>query len=268
MLFIVIILLIFLAYIVFIQNPESKRLNDKQAELTKVELQKKQIDQTIYAGEGLNTEIEAYKTQISEIEQRLLPEINTQIVAQKIQDKFIAHGIPFITLTNSEPVVEDRVLMPDGINPSPNFMKSVRINVQVCGTDGENKSILDAEDERPEEGYKVVGYDEFMKAVKDIEDDLPESVKIKSIVLKDSMQGFMYYTISVVVYAYDLPDRISEPNMDSDYLTWDGVPIKDIPTDGTIGVPYDLIPEPNRDEFVFRPFAEAPKVEEIEEPAV
>jgi len=158
-------------------------------------------------------------------------------------------------------------MMPDGVNASPNYMKSVRFNVQVCGTDGVTKSILDTAEEPPEEGYKVVGYDEFIKAVKDIEDDLPESVKIKGIKLEDSGQGFMFYTVSVVVYSFELPGRVSTPNMDTDYLTWDGVPIKDITKDGSIGIPYELIPESSRDEFVYRPFAEAPPVAETEEPA-
>jgi|GEM_PF-6630432 len=43
LLFIVIILLIFLAYVVFIQNPESKRLKETQTKLAAVELKMTQI---------------------------------------------------------------------------------------------------------------------------------------------------------------------------------------------------------------------------------
>jgi hypothetical protein len=94
-----------------------------------------------------------------------------------------------------------------------------------------------------------------MKAVKDIEDDLPESIKIKSISLEDSGQGFMYYNVSVVVYSYDLPDRISEPVMEGDYITWTGAPVSSIPKDGLIGIPYASIPTAMREELFFRPFA-------------
>ncbi len=271
LLFLLIIALILMAYVIFIQNPETKRLEDMNYELTLIEARKREIDQTILAGQGLNTEIEAYKAQITEVEQRLLPVIETHVISQKIQEKFVQHGIPFITLVNSESPVEDRVLEPDETTTSPNLIRSVRFNFQVCGTDGRTMSILDIGDmpleeipappegtaENPEDAiiYKVVGYDEFMSAVKDVEDDLPESIKIKSISMEDSGQGFMYYNLSVVVYSHDLPERISEPVMDGDYITWTGVPVSSIPRDGLIGIPYGSIPVSMQSESFFRPFA-------------
>jgi hypothetical protein len=270
LLFLLVIALIFMAYIIFIQTPESERIKEKNLELSNVEATKKQIDATILAGEGLNAEIEAYKVQITDIEQRLLPVIESQVISQKIQDKFVQHGIPFITLISTEMPMEDRVLEPDETTISPNLLRSVRFNFQVSGTDGRNMSILDAgmippenipatevETENPEDAiiYKVVGYEEFMKAVKDIEDDLPESIKIKSISLEDSGQGFMLYNVSVVVYSYDLPDRISEPVMEGDYITWTGAPVNNIAKDGLIGIPYASIPTVMREEMFDRPFA-------------
>lgn len=272
LLFIVLIALVLLGYIVLVQNPESKKLKTKNQELATLQTKKQEIDQTILAGQGLNTEIEAYKEQITEIEQKLLPKIETQIIAQKLQDKFVQHNIPFITETNTEPLVEYRVLMPDGTKTSPNLLQSVLFYVKVCGTDGVTRSILDEgtavpESEDGEAVYKVVGYEEFIKAVKDIEDDYPDSVKIKSIGLEDSGQGFMYYNVAVVVYSYNLPDRITEPDMDQDYLTWTGRHTNSIEKDGFIGIPYDMIPESNRQDDTFRPFAlNMPEIEEPEVP--
>ncbi|MBN1892367.1 MAG: hypothetical protein JW780_06250 [Clostridiales bacterium] len=270
LLFIVLIALVLLGYIVLVQNPESKRLKTKNDELATLQIKKQEIDQTIMAGQGLSAEIEAYKEQIAEIEQKLLPSIETQIIAQKLQDKFVQHNIPFITKTNTEPMVEYRVLMPDGTKTSPNLLQSVLFYVQVCGTDGVNRSILDEGAALPEDeeaGYKVVGYEEFIDAVKDIEDDYPDSVKIKTIGLEDSGQGFMYYNLAVVVYSYYLPDRITEPDMSHDYLTWSGTPTNDIEKNGLIGIPYNMIPEARRDENTFRPFAlDIPELEEPEEP--
>ncbi len=273
LLFLLIIALILMAYILFIQNPESKKIDAKKYELTQIEARKKEIDQTILAGQGLNTEIESYKTQITEIEQKLLPVIETQVIAQKIQDAFIKHGIPFITLIQTEAPTEDRVLESDETTISLNLMRSVLFKFQVSGTDGRTMSILDIGDTpieeieipAPTEGtaedlenpiiYKLVGYNEFIAAVKDIEDDLPETVKIKSISMTDSGQGFMLYDLSVVVYSYDLPDRVSEPVMDGDYITWTGVPVSSIPKDGLIGIPYEAIPLSMRQDAFFRPFA-------------
>ena len=279
LLIIVILVLVLLAYVVFIQNPTTELLKNQNIELSRVEAEKKQIDQTILAGQGLNAEIEAYKLQISGIEQRLLPVIETQVIAQKIQDKFIQHGIPFITLISTETPVEDRVLEPDGVTVSDNLLRSVRFNFQVCGTDGRNMSILDigteptviAADpavEGSEEviAYKIVGYDEFMNAVKDVEDDLPDSVKLKVISLEDTGEGFMYYNLTVVVYAYDLPDRISEPVMEGDYITWTGAPVNNIVKEGLVGIPYDMVPESTRDDNLYRPFAIVPVEPETTEP--
>jgi hypothetical protein len=277
LLFIVIIALILLAYIVFIQNPESATLIKKQQEYKTVQAKRNQIAEALLAGDSLNAELDAYGKQIQELEQKLIPEIQTQVIAQKLQSKFIEHGIPFITITNTDPAVEDHVLQPDGVTESPNYLKSVRFNIQVCGTDGVNRSILDEGTTPPVttnpatpnavvKPYKIVGYDEFIKAVKDIEDDLPASIKIKSIKLEDSGQGFMFYNVSVVVYSFVLPSYEGNTYKDNEYMNWNGTPIDEITKDGLIGIPFELIPESLIEEKTYRPFALEQVIEETPTP--
>lgn len=262
MLFIALIALMLLCYFVFIHGPESDKLVAKQTELNTVTQEKKRINDRIAAGEGLNAEIENYKKLIIEFEEKLLPSVETQVIAQIIQDKFEEHGIPFITKTNTEAPSENHVLLPDGTAVSDAFLMSVIFNIEVCGTDGIHRSILDGEEvpdaavpEGENPGYLLVGYDEFISALKDIEDDLPDSVRLNSITLEDSGQGFMYYSVSVITYSMYLPDRLSEPATSGSYITWNGIPANQIPREGLIGIPFELVPPTQLDEKIFLPFA-------------
>jgi len=263
LLFIALIALILLCYFVFIHGPESDKLVVKNTELQTVQAEKKRINDRIAAGEGLNAEIESYKKLITDIEKSLLPDIETQVIAQILQDKFVDHGIPFITKTNTSIPTEERVLLPDGTQMSDEALISVIFNLQVCGTDGFHQSVLDdveatepsQEQEDEQLNYILIGYDEFISALKDIEDDLPDSVKIRSITLEDSGQGFMYYSVSVVAYTMYLPNRISEPSTSGAYITWNGIPVNQIPREGLIGIPYDRVPETLRDDKIYLPFA-------------
>lgn len=248
---VMLVVLMLLGYYLFLLSPAQAKLATLEDELATVKNTKIQNDAIIVKQKDLEKEIADAKQQASDIELSLLPALRSEAITQKIQAAFVNSGIPFITECTSEAVVEDQVLLSDGTF-SDNQLVSVIFNITASGSDGVAPTILDA--------YTggtpaLVGYKEFIKAVKDIEDDNPESVRIHSISFEDSGQGFMFFTASVEVLAFSLPDRISTADMEQEYIVWGGTDIDDITNDGLVGIPFANIPVSQFEIDTFRPFS-------------
>lgn len=248
---VMLVVLMLLGYYLFLLSPAQNKLATLENELATVKNTKISNDSIIVKQKDLEKQIIEAKDQATKIEKSLLPIIRSEAITQKIQSAFINSGIPFITECTSEPVVQDQVMLPDG-SFSDNQLVSVIYNITASGTDGVAPTVLDA---YTGGAPTLVGYNEFIKAVKDIEDDNPESVRIKSISFEDSGQGFMFYSASIEVLTYSLPDRISPANMDQDYIVWSGTDIKDITSNGMIGIPFASIPASQFDIDAYRPFS-------------
>lgn len=248
---VMLVVLMLLGYYLFLLSPAQKNLATLESELTTVKQTKVQNDAIIVKQKDLEKEIADSKTQASEIEASLLPALRSEVITQKIQTAFINNGIPFITECTSEPFVQDQILLADG-SFSDNQLISVIFNIKASGSDGVAPTILD---ESTGGMPALVGYNEFIKAVKDIEDDNPESVRIHSISFEDSGQGFMFFTASIEVIAFILPDRISTADMNQEYIIWGGTDVEDITSNGNVGIPFENIPGSQFDIDAYRPFS-------------
>ncbi len=248
---IMLVVLMLLGYYMFLLSPAQKKLATLEDELATVKNTKVSNDSIIVKQKDLEKQIVEAKDQATKIEKSLLPTIRSEAITQEIQAAFIDNGIPFIVECTSEPVVQSQIMLPDG-SFSDNQLVSVIFNITVSGTDGVAPTILD---EFTGGVPVLVGYNEFIKSVKDIEDDNPESVRIKAISFEDSGQGFMSYSASIEVLAYSLPDRISTADMNQDYIVWGGTDIKDITTNGLVGIPFASVPVSQFDVDVHRPFS-------------
>lgn len=251
---VMLVVLMLLGYYLFLLSPAQKKLAALEDELKTVEATKISNDSIIVKQKDLEKQIVAAKEQATKIEKTLLPTIRSEAVTQELQAAFIDNGIPFIVECKSEPIVQTQIMLPDG-SFSENQLVSVVFNIKASGSDGVAPTILDAFTGGVP---ALVGYNEFIKAVKDIEDDNKDSVRIKSISFEDSGQGFMYYSASIEVLAYSLPDRISTAKMDQDYIVWGGTDIKDITTNGLVGIPFANVPVSQFDVKIYRPFSIMP----------
>lgn len=248
---VMLVVLMLLGYFLFLLSPAQDKLAVFEKELTTVKNTKIQSDAIIVKQKDLEKEITDSKKQASEIEMSLLPALRSEVITQKIQTAFINSGIPFITECTSEPVVQDQILLSDG-SFSDNQLVSVIFNITASGSDGIAPTILD---QFTGGTPALVGYNEFIKAVKDIEDDNPESVRIHSISFEDSGQGFMFFTASIEVLSFILPDRISTADMNQDYIVWGGTDINDITNSGLVGIPFANIPPSQFEIDAYRPFS-------------
>lgn len=247
---VMLVVLLLLGYYLFLLAPAQDKLSVLENELVAVKSTKVANDAIIVKQLDLETQITESKEQASAIEKLLLPELRAEAITERLQAAFISAGIPFITECTGEPVVNNQILLPDGTF-SDNQLVSVIFNITASGSDGIAPTILDEFTATP----ALVGYEEFIQAVKDIEDDNTESVRIKSISFEDSGQGFMFYTASIEVFAFYLPDRISTADLEQDYITWGGTDVNDITSDGLVGVPFSSIPASQFSIDAYRPFS-------------
>lgn len=230
----VIFLLLFFGFI----SPAQDDYNEKKLELSSLQAQKNDMDNTIAAGQSLLITQEQYKTDASDIETKLLPTIKPEVIAQVLQTKFVEAGIPFFVETSSELPEYYQTMLPDGTF-SNEQMVSVRFTLKVSGSDGYFPTLFDPIDtEEP----TLIGFPEFMDALKDIEDDLPMSLRLYSVSLEDSGAGFMYYQVEVDAFAFMLTNRLSSPDMDQQYVTWTGPDVSTLPMGGYVGIPINLLP--------------------------
>lgn len=183
---------------------------------------------------------DALKNNVAKIEGSLLPELDTEVIAEHFAAIVEKNGLHFITDISCDPVVTEKLQLSDGTY-SNDIIQWVRINMQISGTDGITEG-----------GVPAVGYDNFIAAVKEIEAVKPDSIRVSRVAMDDMGQGFQTYKFSVDVCAFKLHDRVSAIDPNEPYIIWNRDPVA---TGGLFGVPYANIPQSQIDFNFFRPFA-------------
>jgi hypothetical protein len=274
LLFIVLLLALGAVCYLFVIKKNIDKLADVKEELRTVEAEKAQKDAIIEQAKALDAQSAELKKQIEELENKVLPDLDTSAIQRKLYKHFEDAGIPFYVEVTNTPLAYDTVTLANG-QTSQNRTKYSSYTVKVSGTDGfllthdEGDDIpymvfytqlgIPAGDENTANpdaqaiGYNnaneiqtstYVGYDEFVEALKKIQADAPDYVKITDIAIEDTKQGFCYYTATVTVFAYELVERLSVAPTDMNYMKWVGA--EQIATGGIVGLPsYFVVINPN-----------------------
>ena len=189
---------------------------------------------------SLNENRDALKSSIVQIENKLLPELDTEVITEHLAKIFENNGMKFITETSCDPIVTEQLLLSDNTY-SNDSVQWVRVNMKISGTDGVTEG-----------GIPAVGYNEFIKSIKEIEAVSPDTIHLYSVSIEDSTQGFQYFNVSVDVFAFTLPDRIEAYDPTAPYITWDRDAAA---TGGTLGIPYASVPVSQIQPSFYKPFA-------------
>lgn len=242
------ILIIFVAvYGLLILAPAINRLNDNKTSY-------KNLQNTYVSNQTIiekNTALELSRTDIkADIaveEVRLLPMLKSEVISADLSKIFEDAGLPCITALSCGTPVWEQVPLPNG-TPSENAVQWVSVKIKLSGTDGVTP-------DGSEGGPKKVGYEEFMAAVHIIQDLYPDSIRISSIGMEETNQGFQFFTITVDVYAFSIPERETPIDTSLPYIVWER---PDVTTGGLYGIPIGSVPASVLDATYFRPFATGP----------
>ncbi len=183
------------------------------------------------------------KDNIVTLENSLLPYLNTEIVTEKMVSIFNEHGMKYVTkvMTKYPEGGDDSIIYPDG-SYSQNSTSCIQVRLRVSGTDGITNG-----------GIPYVGYDQFIQAVKDIEDEDPEAIRVSEIMMEDTGEGFQYFEVLVSFYAFNIPNRVSAPDLTHPYVNWTR---PDATLGGLVGTPYWMcLPNVLESSSTYLPFA-------------
>ena len=223
-----------------ILSPARNTLSEVQSNYDSLKAADDANQEIINSVVSLSENRDALKSSIVQIENELLPELDTEVITEHLANIFENNGMKFITEITCDPIVTEQLLLSDNTY-SNNSVQWVRVNMKVSGTDGVTEG-----------GVPAVGYNEFIKSVKEIEAVSPDTIHVYSVSIEDTAQGFQFFNISVDVYAFDLPDRIEAYDPTAPYITWD----RDAAAAGGIlGVPYASIPASQIQPAFYKPFA-------------
>ena len=203
-----------------------------QAQLDYYEALKTQNDEAL-------AQINELKSQISEVEGGFLPFISSESIEQYILKTFENAGCPYLVSVTAEDVTVPAITLPDG-EAAVDRLVAQRFTVQYSTTDGfnvpdynrNNTVIVDgaldeaALDALLAEMYwhgsdAIEGYDGFVDALETIEAADPDCIKINSISIT-SEAGYILMTAQIDFYSATFFDRVSEPDTDAPYITWNG----------------------------------------------
>lgn len=275
LLFIVVILAIGAVCYLFVIKKSLNKLKQAEAELVEVQQEKAEKDAIIKQAEELDALRQEIKNKIVGIEDRFIPELNSDAITSKLYKYFEDAGLKHIVDVENTEKKYEVVTMPDG-TANPNRAEYSSYMVSVSGTDGwlltheeaaeldknsadQNVKLADAfyeqmnvnDDKNPNKSLTAmgiegrvqdirskiyVGYKEFVKALEALQQSAPGYVKITDVKIEDQNQGFCYYTAIVNVYDFCLVKRQSEKDLTKmDYMVWVGD--ENIVTGGLVGLP-------------------------------
>ena len=240
MLFGVILVVLFAGFWFLLLSPIQTELKANILEYDTVKSQYDSEKTIIESLDSLQNDLDALQAQVSDYENRLLPELDPEVISEHLVAILADNG--FVKVTNigcSLPQYE-QIQRLDGTF-SPNSIQWITVNLKVAGTDGVTPG-----------GTDKIGYDQFIKAVKKIETENPDAIHVSSISMEETNQGFQYFLVSVDVFAYNLPNRMSPIDITESYINWNR---EAIPTGGIFGRPYESIPVSQIQAAYFRPFA-------------
>lgn len=240
MLFGVILIVLFAGYWLLLLSPIKTELKANLLEYDTVKSQYDSEKVIIDSVDSLKKDQDALQAQVSDYENRLLSELDPEVISEHLVTVLADNG--FVKVTNigcSLPQYE-QIQRLDGTF-SPNSIQWITVNLKVAGTDGVTPG-----------GTDKIGYDQFIKAVKEIETENPDAIHVSSITMEETNQGFQYFLVSVDVFAFHLPNRVSTIDTSEPYINWNR---EAIPTGGILGRPYESIPVSQIQAAYFRPFA-------------
>lgn len=233
--------LVVIIFLKFIYGPAADKLNAAQQEYINLSAQYDANNQIIDKVAALTSTRDKLKSDIANIENSLLPELDVEVITSRFADIFADNNLEYVTEIHSVLPVSIMQQRPDGLT-SQDSVRYVRLSMKVCGKDGHTEG-----------GIPASGYEDFIKAVKTIETENPEAIRIYSIQMEETSQGFQYFLIDVDVYQFVLSsERIDPIDTSNPYISWNRDPVA---AGGKIGVPYENLPPSTLSEFFFRPFA-------------
>ncbi len=235
------IALLIVLYSSVIYRPATDELFKAQQEYRDLSAQQEENKHIIDKVAALTSTRDDLKNEIATIENSLLPELDVEVITSRFADIFAANNLEFVTKITSTMPTSIMLQRADGTT-SGDSVQYIRISMKVSGKDGVTEG-----------GIPASGYEDFIKAVKTIETENPEAIRIYSISMEETQQGFQYFFISVDVYQFVLSSERIDPIDTSDpYLSWYR---EAVATGGKIGIPYDNVPPSKLLEVFFRPFA-------------
>ncbi len=240
LLFLLVMVVIIGGSVLLLINPARDSLATAKADYDMVKAEKDQKDAIIEAEKELNSEKNSLTSSIIEMENVLLPTLNTEAIAQRLYGFFTEADIPYYAEISSTEKAYETVTLSDGTSSLDKAVHTT-FTIKVSGTDGylmtrdedDAHTYTELNDELHSSEY--VGYAQFYAALQSIASDYPDAVKITEVAIEDTNQGFCFFTATVDVWAYDLQSRLSDPSADTNYVVW--VDNGAIATGGIVGIP-------------------------------
>ena len=240
MLLLLFLILLIAGYWFFFFTPIQNELNANEQEYNVIRSQYDSEIAIINDVDNLKANLELLKIQVTDYENRLLPELDPEVFTAHFAKILSDNGFTKITDISCSLPMYEQLQKSDGTF-SANSVQWLTVNLKASGTDGVTPG-----------GTDKIGYDQFMKAVKQIESANPNAIHVSSITMEETNQGFQYFLVSVDVFAFILPNRISVADMNEPYVTWSRDPDA---VGGIFGRPYDSIPVSQIQAGFFRPFS-------------
>lgn len=240
MIFALIFIVMFAGYWFLILTPIKQAMTDSVNEYNGIRSQYNYEIAIIDNVGNLETDLEELNAQVTDYENRLLPELRPEVITEHLVKILADNGLTKVTDIGCTLPTFEQIMNSDGTY-SANNVEWLTINLKASGTDGITPG-----------GTDKIGYDQFMSAVKQIESVNPDAIHVSSISMQETNQGFQYFLISVDVFAFNLPSRISSIDTSEPYINWNREPV---PVGGLWGRPYDSIPMSLIQPGFFRPFA-------------
>jgi hypothetical protein len=234
-------IILFAIFWFLLLDPIQKQLAGNQQELSTL-VQKDQENQKIISSiENLKGTKSTMESDIMEIEQSLLPYLKAEIITEHIISILRDNGMKFVTnITATQPGESvNYITRPDNTKSSIST-SSLDLVINMCGTDGATDG-----------GVPFIGYDQFIRAVKAIEKEHPQAIRIRSISMTDTFQGFQNFAIKIQVYAFNIPNPVSTYDESQKYINWYR---PDAPLGGLIGTPYAMCEHLDQAQL-YHPFA-------------
>lgn len=240
MVFALIFIVLFAGYWFLILTPVKTALKDS---VNEYKTTRSQYDSEIAIIDNVGTlkkDLDALGEQVADYENRLLPELKPEVIAEHLVKILADNGFTKVTEIGSGLPMYEQIQKADGTY-SENNVQWITINLKASGTDGVTPG-----------GTDKIGYEQFIAAVKQIESANPDAIHVSSITMQETNQGFQYFLISVDVFAFNLKNRVSPIDTSEPYINWNR---EDVPVGGLFGRPYELIPASVIQAAFFRPFS-------------
>ena len=242
-------LLILVLFIFFGFKPLYNNIQTQKVEYENMKALEEQYDSIRDANVAKEHAIEQANLDIVELENKFLPEINTENIVYYLMQKFEENGCYYLYDWGTEKVELSDVTLPDG-SISSDRLVCERVTLSYSTTDGYSIPEYNRTPEwvEPGQGFNtddineaiaqmgyygllndgsgqsttLPGYLEFLTTLKVIEDEFPSAIKISNIKAEDTTFGYMHLTVTIDFYALDSASRVSIADTSAPYVSWSG----------------------------------------------